>query len=99
MDKQTALEQFEEAAYRSGGLYRERIMASAKLAITIDPDNWPAVLASLRKWRPEFFSQTEAIRRQTKSQAAAKRHAQVTRGNSPHTASRRFLAANRRVEK
>ena len=34
MDKQTALEQFEDAAYMSGGLYRERIMASTKLAIT-----------------------------------------------------------------
>ena len=67
MDQQAALKQFEDAAYRSGGLYRERIMASAKLAITIDPDNWPAVLASLRKWRPEFFSEREAIRRQRQS--------------------------------
>jgi hypothetical protein len=68
VNKQEALEAFEDAAYRSGGLYRERIMASAKLAITIDPDSWPTVLASLRKWRPEFFSQTEAIRREMKSQ-------------------------------
>jgi hypothetical protein len=84
MDKQTALEQFEDAAYRSGGLYRERIMASAKLAITIDPDSWPAVLASLRKWRPEFFSEKEAIRRQTKSQAAAKRHTSHPRQFASH---------------
>ena len=72
-------------------------MASAKLAITIDPDNWPAVLASLRKWRPEFFSQKEAIRRQTKSQAAVKAaycelpHDYQRRSAS--TDSRRFLTA------
>ena len=78
MDQQAALKQFEDAAYQSGGLYRERIMASAKLAITTDPDNWPAVLASLRRWRPEFFSEREAIRRQR--QSASHRRPPVSRG-------------------
>jgi hypothetical protein len=77
MDKQTALGAFEEAAYQSGGIYRERIMASARLAIVTDPNRWPEILASLRKWRPEYFSEKEANRRQRKdqemkSQAAAK---------------------------
>ena len=69
MNKQEALEAFEDAAYMSGGLYRERIMASAKLAIAADPDHRPAVLASLRKWRPEFFSEEKAIRRQRNQRA------------------------------
>ena len=81
MTKQEAIEQFEDAAYMSGGLYRERIIASARLAITIDPDNWPAILASLRKWRPEFFSEEKAIRRQ---QAAAKRHTSHPRQFASH---------------
>ena len=98
MTKQEAIEQFEDAAYMSGGLYRERIMASARLAITYDPNNWPAVLASLRKWRPEFFSQKEAIRRQTKSQAAAKRHTTHPRQFASHRQPP-VLAAKRSVEK
>jgi len=83
MDQQRAMEEFEQAAYQSGGVCRERIMASARLAIAADPDNWPSVLASLQKWRPEFFSQEAAIRRQGK--------ASVTRGILPHPSAAGFL--------
>ena len=71
-------------------------MASATLAITIDPDNWPAVLASLRKWRPEFFSERK---KRSADNRPLQSVTQVSRGNPPHTASRRFLAAKRSVEK
>lgn len=110
MNKQEALKQFEEAAYMSGGIYRQRIMASAKLAIATDPNNWTAVLASLRKWRPEFFSEKEAIYRKRKAQNEMKSGAAVraahyeslTHGSNEVreaiclNRSRRFLAAMRK---
>ena len=89
MNLQEALKAFEQAAYRCGGLYRDRIKASARLAIAADPDNWPSVLSSLRKWRPEFFSQEEAIRRQKKDMNINyPRH-------SVSTAGRRYFAAEK----
>ena len=84
MTVRESLKAFEEAAYLYGGICRQRIMASARLAIVAAPNNWPAVLASLRKWRPEFFSEEAAHERQShndRRQSASNRQPPVSCGN------------------
>ena len=60
---------FLDAVYLSGGKseYKLRIIASAALAID-KGDDWRDVLDSLRRNRPEFFSEKDALKRQRKAQ-------------------------------
>jgi len=65
-DKETALEEFQRLAYLAGGLYRERILASARLAITMG-DHPQEVLDSLVRNRGGWFDRAEGERRRRKA--------------------------------
>ncbi len=62
---ETAMEEFERLAYLAGGLYRERIIASARLAITMG-ESPQSLLGSLVRNRGEWFDSAEGERRRRK---------------------------------
>ena len=86
-----ALHEFRELAWRAGACDMPRVVASASLAIYrgMAP---AAVLDSLTRNAGYLFDAQAASERSMTQRASF-------RGDSPHTAGRRFLAANRRVEK